>query len=334
MGGCQTTAYLGQAAVGQSRLLAAREPLDRVIADTSRPQPLRERLALVRELRAFAQRELAMPEVQGFDSYVSTGRRSVVWNVVAAPAFSVEPLRWCFPVAGCVSYRGYFSRAAAQRFAHALARRGIDTYVYGVSAYSTLGWFRDPVLDTWVTRRDVAVAALVFHEFAHQIAWSTEDTGFSEAYAQVVEREGVRRWLLARGEAERFDAWLRGQAIGAQFAAMVQRTRERLAALYAQPMDEAVRHERKAAEIARLRREYADASRHWPPEERMDQWMGGGLDNARLASVATYEERVPALQALLVRVGGDLGAFHAQARRIAALTTAARAAELDALASQ
>jgi predicted aminopeptidase len=127
MGGCQTTAYLGQAAVGQARLLAAREPLDRVIADTSRPQPLRERLALVRELRAFAQRELAMPEVQGFDSYVSTGRRSVVWNVVAAPAFSVEPLRWCFPVAGCVSYRGYFSRAAAQRFAHALARRGIDT---------------------------------------------------------------------------------------------------------------------------------------------------------------------------------------------------------------
>ena len=261
MGGCQSTAYLGQAAVGQARLLAAREPLDRVIADTSRPQPLRERLKLVRELRAFAQHELAMPDVQGFDSYVATGRRSVVWNVVSAPAFSVEPLRWCFPVAGCVSYRGYFSRAAAQRFAHGLARRGIDTYIYGVSAYSTLGWFRDPVLDTWVSRSDVAVAALVFHEFAHQIAWSTEDTGFSEAYAQVVEREGVRRWLLARGEAGRFDAWLRGQAIDAQFAAMVQRTRERLAALYAQPMDEAVRHERKAAEIARLRREYAGVPR-------------------------------------------------------------------------
>lgn len=331
LGGCQSAAYLGQAAAGQARLLASREPLEVVIADTSRPQSLRDRLALIRELRSFAQQQLAMPRVRGFDSYVATGQRSVVWNVVATPAFSVEPLRWCFPVAGCVSYRGYFSRAAAQRFAHGLAARGNDTYVYGVSAYSTLGWFRDPVLDTWVLRSDVSVAALVFHEFAHQMAWSTEDTGFSEAYAQVVEREGVRRWLLARGEPARFDAWLRSQAIDAQFAAMVQRTRERLAAAYAQPMEEAERRRLKDAEITRLRREYADASRYWPPEDRMDQWMGGGLDNARLASVANYEERVPALQALLSRLGGDLGAFHAEARRLAVLDAPARAAALDAL---
>ena len=332
LGGCQTSSYLGQAALGQARLLAAREPLGRVIADTSRPQQLRDRLALVGELRAFAHTELAMPDVQGFDSYVATGRRSVVWNVVAAPEFSVQPLRWCFPVAGCVSYRGYFSRAAAQRFAHGLATRGNDSWVYGVSAYSTLGWFRDPVLDTWASRSEVAVAALVFHEFAHQMAWSTEDTGFSEAYAQVVEREGVRRWLGARGESAAFEAYLRGQTIDREFADMVQRSRERLATIYAQPLDAAGLRLLKQEEFARLRREYADASRHWPPEERMDQWMGAGLDNARLASVANYEERVPALQALLARAGGDIAVFHAEARRIAALDRRARTAELDALA--
>jgi predicted aminopeptidase len=317
--------------LGQARILAAREPLERVIADGSRPQALRERLSRVRELRAFAHAELAMPEVRGFETYVATGRRSVVWNVVAAPAFSVEPLRWCFPVAGCVSYRGYFSRDAAQRFAHGLALRGNDTYVYGVSAYSTLGWFRDPVLDTWASRSDVSVAALVFHEFAHQMAWSTEDTGFSEAYAQVVEREGVRRWLVARGQTAAYAAYLRGLAIDAEFAAMVQHARERLAEIYARRIDTAERQRLKDEEIARLRRAYADASRGWPAAERMDQWMGGGLDNARLASVATYEARVPALQALLAKLDGDLAAFHAEARRIAALGAAARAAELDAL---
>lgn len=302
-----------------------------MIADDAQPPVLRERLALIEELRVFAQEELAMPGVRGFDTYVATGRRSVVWNVVAAPRFSVEPLRWCFPVAGCVSYRGYFSRAAAETFAQSLAARGNDTWVYGVSAYSTLGWFRDPVLDTWAFRSETAVAALVFHELAHQMAWSTADTAFSEAYAQVVEREGVRRWLTARGEPERVDAWLRGQSIDAEFAAMVQRARARLAEVYAVPLDDTERSRRKAAEINRLRREYADRSRQWPPEERRDQWMGGGLDNARLASVANYEERAPALQALLARQGGDLAAFHAEARRIAALAPAARAAELDAL---
>lgn len=275
-----------------------------------------------------------MHDLRGFRSFVATGRRSVVWNVVAAPEFAVDPLRWCFPVAGCVSYRGYFSREGADRFARRLAARGNDTYVYGVSAYSTLGWFSDPVLDTWVERSEIAVAALVFHEFAHQIAWSTADTGFSEAFAQVVEREGVRRWLAARGQDARYDAYVRSQAIDAEFAALVERTRSSLATLYAEPLPIEEKRRRKQQLFAVLREEYAERSRVWPPEDRRDGWMAGALDNARLASVSNYEAQVPALQALLAREHGELAAFYRAARRLAALAPAQRAAELDALGSR
>lgn len=333
LGGCQGAAYLGQAAIGQARLLAAREPLDRVIADSSRPQSLRDRLTLVRELREFAGSELGMGKLRGFSSFVATGRRSVVWNVVAAPEFAIDPLRWCFPVAGCVSYRGYFSRDGAERFARLLAARGNDTYVYGVSAYSTLGWFSDPVLDTWIQRSETEVAALVFHEFAHQIAWSKADTGFSEAFAQVVEREGVRRWLAARGEDARYEAYVRRQSVDAEFAALVERTRDGLASLYAEPLTSEEKRVRKPQLLAALREEYVARSRSWPPVDRRDGWMAGELDNARLASVSNYEAQVPALQALLAREHGELAAFYRAARRLAALASADRAAELAALGS-
>jgi predicted aminopeptidase len=333
LAGCDTVGYLGQAAWGQARLVVARHELDAVIRDPTTPATLAAQLQRVETLRAFATGQLGMRGVRGFDTFVATGRSHAVWNVVAAPEFSVVPLSWCFPIAGCVSYRGYFARAAAEGFAASLHARGFDATVYGVAAYSTLGWFSDPVLDTWVMRRERALAALVFHELAHQLVYASGDTAFSESFARVVEREGLRRWLQAAGRTDDYAAWLDEQAADREFAELLGRARERLRALYAESLEAQAMRVRKQRVLAELRAEYADMREHWPADHRFDAWMGQPLDNARLASVANYEQQVPALQALLAAKGGNLEAFYAAARELAALEPLAREARLAALLS-
>jgi predicted aminopeptidase len=328
LAGCDSVGYLGQAAWGQARLVAARRELHAVIADPATPATLVAQLKRVEALRAFATGELGMREVRGFDTFVVTGRSHAVWNVVAAPEFSVVPLSWCFPVAGCVNYRGYFARAEAERFAASLHARGLDATVYGVAAYSTLGWFSDPVLDTWVMRRERALAALVFHELAHQLVYAAGDTAFSESFARVVEREGVRRWLQAAGRMDDYHAYLEEQAADREFAELLGRTRERLRALYAESLEAAAMRSRKQHVFEELRAEYTEVRERWPADYRFDGWMAQPLDNARLASVANYEQQVPALQALLAAKGGNLEAFYVAARELAALEPAAREARL------
>lgn len=329
--GCSSVSYVAQAAWGQTRVLAARRPLDRVIADPHTAPELRGQLELISQLRAFAAGPLAMGDVRGFEDYAALGRSHAVWNVVATPEFSLRPLNWCFPVAGCVSYRGYFARDAAERFAAGLARRGLDTHVYGVAAYSTLGWFEDPVLDTWVRRDEAALAALVFHEFAHQLVYAPDDTDFSESFARVVEREGVRRWFTEAGRADALAEYRRAQAVDAEFNAMLASARARLEALYLLPLAAPLMRERKAAEFAALRAEYAARSAAWPAELRFDAWMRAPLNNARLASVASYERWGGAMEELLVQARGELGTFYGQARALARLGTAERQARLLAL---
>ncbi len=312
--GCASVSYLGQAAYGQAQVLAAREPLERVIDDPLTEPALRARLVLVRDLRAFAVTELAMREASGFEDYAALRRDFAVWNVVATPEFSLRPLTWCFPVAGCVAYRGYFGRDAAQRQGAALALQGLDTHVYGVAAYSTLGWFDDPVLDTWVHRRESALAALIFHELAHQLVYAPDDTAFSESFARVVEREGVRRWFARSGRDAEMDAWLREQSVTAQFNALLATARTRLAELF-----------------DGLRADYQRLSHTWPEGMRFDAWMAAPLNNARLASVASYERWTPALTQLLQEHGGELEPFYGAARALAELTPQAREARLLAL---
>jgi len=269
--GCASVSYLGQAAWGQARVLAARRPLERVIADPRTQPSLRTQLALVRDLRAFAATDLAMTGVSGFADYAALGRDYAVWNVVATPEFSLRPLSWCFPVAGCVAYRGYFGRAAAERQAVVLARQGFDTHVYGVAAYSTLGWFDDPVLDTWVRRPESALAALLFHELAHQLVYAPHDTAFSESFARVVEREGVRRWFARSGREAQTASWLREQAVVAQFNALLAAARTRLEALYVQPLARG-----RALRCVDARAAQQRASR----ERRQLRALGAGADAA------------------------------------------------------
>lgn len=330
LGGCESVSYLSQAASGQSRLLLARRPLGAVIADPATSPELRERLLRVVALREFADQALGMGEREGFDSFVATGRRHVVWNVVATPEFSTLPLQWCFPVAGCVSYRGYFDEAAARRFAAGLAGEGHDTWVYGVAAYSTLGWFDDPVLDTWVMRSERSVAALVFHELAHQVLYVPGDTAFSESFAGVVEREGLRRWLLERGDATAYADYLLERERGEAVDALLAKTREELAGIYAQTLSSEEMRELKAARFARLQEDYARLAAGWAEGPRPGAWIAGALDNARLAGVANYAAHRAALESLLGAEGGDLPRFYAAAKALAALSPAERTARLEA----
>lgn len=306
-----TACYYTQAVRGQLEMMAKRTPIERVIEETG-DAALRERLTAVLEIRAFASRELGLPDNRSYRSYADLGRPYAVWNVVAAGEFSVDPVTWCFPVAGCVAYRGYFNEAAARRFAGRLSDQGYDVTVEGVAAYSTLGRFADPVLNTMIGGDEVRLAALIFHELAHQRVYVKGDTAFNEAFATVVEEAGVRRWLEDRGRQDRLESYLASQARHAQFTDLLRGTRERLRDLYASDLPEHVMRERKAAGFDALRARYrALRDGEWSGWRGYDAFFDRELNNAHLVSVATYHDRVPGLRARLAACDDDLGCFYA-----------------------
>lgn len=318
LGGC----YVLQSARGQLDLNARRVPIDRLVAAPDTAPPLRDQLVLATRIRDFASRELALPDNDSYRSYADVGRPFVVWNVFAAPEFAVDPRVWCFPVAGCVAYRGYFSERRALDYALGLETRGYDVAVTGVPAYSTLGHFADPVLNTMLRWDETELAALVFHELAHQLLYVQGDTAFSEAFAMVVEREGVRRWLDAEGRPEALAAYRAREARNRDIAEIVAASRARLRALYAQQLPSAAMRAAKREEFARLRSEYA--ARRAALGAGYDWLFDAGPNNARLLAVATYEDCVPALESRLAAAGGDLVQFYAAARALAKLKPAAR----------
>jgi predicted aminopeptidase len=309
--GCETLSYYTQAIGGQLDLMASARPLDAWLADPATPQALRQRLETAQRIREFASRNLGLPDNGSYTSYAELGRPFVVWNVFAAPAFSVEPRRQCFPFTGCVPYLGFFSQKDAQREAAKLKGEGLDVYVGGVLAYSTLGWFNDPLLSTFIRYPDAQVARLVFHELAHQTVYARGDTTFNESFAVVVEDEGVRRWLASRGSEAELAAFEAAQARKRSFAAAVKETRERLARVYASGLPPEAMREKKRAEFDRLRAQFPRAV---PAEP----------NNAFLASVALYTEMVPGFERLLAECGGDLKKFYARARQLASTDRKAR----------
>jgi predicted aminopeptidase len=309
--GCEKLSYYSQAIGGQLHLLAAARPLDAWLADPATPGDLRERLQIAHGIREFASRRLGLPDNASYTSYAELGRPFVVWNAFAAPEFSVEPKRECFPFTGCVPYLGFFSEAAARAEAAKLKRDGLDVYLGGVLAYSTLGWFNDPLLSTFIRYPDAQVARLVFHELAHQVAYARGDTAFNESFAVVVEEEGVRRWLAAEGRSAELEAFRAAQARKRAFAAQVKETRDRLAAIYASGAPPEAMRGRKRAEFDRLRAQYPGAV---PAEP----------NNAFLASIALYTEMVPGFERLLAENGGDLQKFYARVRQLASSERAVR----------
>lgn len=308
LGGCETLSYYAQAVGGQLSLMSRTRPIEDLIADPATPPPLRERLALARSIREFAVKELKLPDNGSYRSYADLGRPYAVWNVVAAPEFSLDPLQSCFPVAGCVSYRGFFAQSDAERHAAALRAAGNDVYVYGVPAYSTLGRFDDPLLSSFIRTSDTELARLLFHELAHQVVYVKDDSSFNESFAVLVEREGVRRWLAATGRGAQMQEFLERQKRGAQFRAALDQARARLQALYRSRLAPEAMRERKRAEFEALK----------PVLAANPRFAGAEPGNALLASFATYTELVTEFEYILQENNGDLEAFYAQVRRYAA----------------
>jgi predicted aminopeptidase len=311
---CGSVGYYGRSIRGQMSLISKRRAIEKIVADGDTDAALRERLDLVLEIRCFASSDLGLPDNKSYRSYADLERPYAVWNVVATPELSVTPLQWCFPVAGCVSYRGYFSEVGAGKYAQKLRQEGHDVSVAGVSAYSTLGWFADPVLSTFVSWPEDQLAGLLFHELTHQRVYVKGETVFNESLATVVELEGLRRWLESRhkGEelAQRLSADRERQLRAEQFTDLVLGLRERLESLYASALTDEVKLRRKAELIAAAKTEYAhlrDAS--WNGYQGYDAWFDRDLNNAHLASVGTYRDLVLPLRARLEEANGDLSRF-------------------------
>ena len=329
LGSC---AYYLQAAAGQMQVLRARQPLEQVLADPVTPAGVRQQLLVVDAALVFARVELGLPASDSYRHYSDLGRPYVVWNVFAAPEFSLEPREWCYPVAGCAPYRGWFSEARARRFADALAAQGEDVFVGGVTAYSTLGWFADPVLNTMLNDDETELAAVLFHELTHQKLYVPGDTLFNEGFATFVEEEGTRRWLVSRKDRAglcRFNERLmrRSAVLG-----IVTELRAELATIYAADLPVAERRQQREAAFSAARDRYAALRSTWSDSPWFDGWFDPGLNNARLAALASYEDYVPAFRALLAEEGGDLPRFYTRVAALAALPGPERVALLRAAA--
>ena len=336
---CSNLGYVGQVAWGQGRILLRREPIAKLIARPGTPPELKSKLELVIRIREFAASELGLPADGSFTSYVelppATGggrRASVVWNVVATPELSTAPLTWCFPVAGCVSYRGYFSETRARRFGERLRQKGFDVSVGGAAAYSTLGWFEDPVLSTVIDYPEPYLAGLIFHELAHQLVYVEDDTRFNESFASVVEVEGVRRWLTATGQPESVMAeYLAQQRQGDEVAGVLLGFRDRLREVYGEEQPAEWKRERKHELFAELRRRLEALERPATGEgsTAAGRWARRQLNNADLASVGDYHGLVDSFRGLLERHGEDLEAFYRAVRELAELSPEERQQRLE-----
>ena len=336
LGGCQSVGYYFQAIHGQAQILHREHAIATLLKSDTTPEPLKAKLRTVLEMRGFAEQNLRLPADGHYLAYADLGRTYAVWTVYAAPEFSLTPKSWWYPVVGRLNYRGYFSEKKAREFADKLKRRGFDVYVGGVTAYSTLGWFHDPVLNTFINYDNADLAELLFHELAHQRLFIAGDTEFNEAFATTVAEEGVRRWLRARGsEADvvEYELDVRRHELVYE---LIARARAELEALYDDLPEEPPRdldecRRRKHEIVLRLRRDYLGLRRGWGAHFDFDRWFSQDLNHAQLNTIDTYHHLVPAFRRQLQSQHGDLEAFFKLARGLERLDKAARRAKLEAL---
>jgi len=332
--GCGNAAYYIQAVSGQLDMMSRRTPISEILSDPAQADELKRRLQLVLEVRDFASDEIGLPDNGSYRSYADLHREHVVWNVVAAPEFSTDARTWCFPVAGCVAYRGYFKQAGAQAFAADLEQQGYDVFVGGVAAYSTLGRFDDPVLNTMLRWNDTRLAAVIFHELAHQLVYVKGDSSFNESFASMIEQEAVERWMQSSKRTDMLQSYLLGRERSRQFASMIIAFRQELAELYASDLEASGMRAQKRARFADLQTRYQALRKQWDGWPGYDAWFDRELNNAHLASVATYQALVPAFRLLLARHSGRLQAFYGEVKALADMQPTDRKARLEQLLEQ
>ncbi|HET8874943.1 MAG TPA: aminopeptidase [Casimicrobiaceae bacterium] len=326
----ETVDYYWQGAAGQIELLANSQPIPDVIGRSD--GALAARLKRIHEIREFASRELGLPNNGSYTRYTDLGRPYVTWNVFATPELSLKPRQWCFPIAGCVNYRGYFREAQAAGESKRLRAAGDDVYVGGVPAYSTLGWFDDPVLSSFVSWPETEIARLIFHELAHQLIYVKSDSAFNESYATTVEEAGLARWLASRHDSQLDRLAARADHMRGVFRDLVRTTRTKLSEIYASNASDDDKRRAKLEIVAAMKAAYESAKQGDPALSGYDRWFAQQPNNAALAAVGLYTDRVPAFRELLHEANDDLPTFYQRVRELAARPKRQRDAALDALA--
>jgi len=333
-----TGCYYMQAASGQWEVLRKRKAVDEVIEDPDTPPAIAARLRLLAEARDFSVTDLGLPDNKSYRSYTKLERDYVVWNVFAAPEFSLTPKQWCFPIAGCVSYRGYFSKAAAIRKSQQLSGEGYDVVVGGVVAYSTLGRFNDPILSTMLQRDDVELIAVLFHELAHQVVYVKDDSTFNESFATAVEEFGIKRWsdskglaskgLASKGQDGSYEQYLEGREFKQQIAGIMDAARADLETIYSSDANPEIMRAQKSA---RLRQLHVQVRAKTEQSGRaVSGWLSGSLNNAHLIPTALYADRLPKFRAIYASCVQSMQCFYEVAKRFASMTKAERDIELSA----
>ena len=334
---CESVGFYSQVVKGHSQIMLEREPIDRVVEKASTDQELRRKLSIIKRARLFAVNTLKLPDNGSYTDYVDTGRPYVVWNVVATKPYSIQPIEHCFPVAGCVSYRGYFKKAAAEAYSEKLKAKGYDVIISGASAYSTLGWFSDPVLNTMLSRSDLGLAGLVFHELSHQQVYKAGDTAFNESFATTVELAGMKAWAAAQeGALENQQDLAQYTAIKSRSAEVVKlilEQRKKIGAAYQKvdPEDEKQLAEVKKQGFANLQAAYKKLRSEGGGSKGYDRWFASSPNNASLVLFGDYHGWVPAFDALLEQDKGDWARFYESVKGLAELEKAARQKKLEAL---
>jgi len=319
LNGCSTITYYSQAIGGQWEIFSRLRPIEDVITQSTTSPLLKQQLTDILKIRAFASEVLILPDNDSYTDYVDLERSSVVWSVFATPKFSFEPKQWCFFIVGCVSYRGYFSKVRAQTLAQTLRAQHYDVYVASIPAYSTLGWFDDPVLNTMLAWPLYDIAGLIFHELAHQKIYIKDDTAFNEAFAMTVEYVGIERWLAKYGTPQNIADYRQAQQRQQAFIDLVLSTRNELEQIYQQDLLPQKMEVAKTTAFDKLRSQYQQLKTRWGGFAGYDAWFAKDLNNAKLLSVVTYEEDVPVFQALLEQLGGDLPAFYQAVEKLGKL---------------
>jgi predicted aminopeptidase len=312
LSGCEAVGFYRQAIAGEYQILAHQKSVESLIADPATPPKLKAKFEEVLKIRQFAALELKEPADKSYTKYTDLHRPCVVWTVVVAPALSLEPKTWWFPVVGRASYRGYFNEASARRYAEKWEKRGWDVDVGGVETYSTLGWFRDPLLNTFIYERDSDLAEIIFHELAHRRLFIPGDTDFNEAFATTVAQEGVRRWYLAAKKNKEYEDYVTERRRENDFVKLVLAGRGQLESVYSDArLPDAEKLRRKEDVIREMRENYAKLKTRWGvTKSGYDDWFSDPINNAKLNTIAAYYDLVPGFQAALKAQGGDIEKFY------------------------
>lgn len=329
--GCSNIGYYAQSVAGGYEVLAKRVPISEVLQEQGTEPSLKDKLRAVLDIRQFASQQLGLPDNDSYRTYVDLKRPYAVWNVFAAPEFSMQLKEWCFLFVGCVRYRGYFHEQDAQYYASDLRKEGFDVYVPGIAAYSTIGWFDDPMTNTIINRDETRLAGLIFHELAHQVVYIKGDTAFNEGFAVTVELEGVKRWLDQQGSPQLLATYQQRKARHKQFVALVQQTRDRLEQLYATDEQPEQMRRHKQQIIEQMQQQYRQLKSSWDGFAGYDRWFAKPINNAQIAAVTTYRDYVPAFQQLLARQGNDMTAFYQSVIKLGDQAPALRKQTLQAL---